>query len=148
MDGDSRSFFVSSNLFSPTGLTVDYQGECCPLEVNILTNQSVILNLKKKQFYGFKSCPDVRKHDLFTFQVTNYTGLIVIWIQSIILVWTAPTEENWPMILVQILCILQYLDPICITLLWTGSKIYKTILSERIPNRIWVFFLLFYSSCN
>lgn len=26
MDGDSRSFFVSSNLFSPTGLTVDYQG--------------------------------------------------------------------------------------------------------------------------
>lgn len=27
MDGDSRSFFVSSNLFSPTGLTVDYQGD-------------------------------------------------------------------------------------------------------------------------
>lgn len=46
MDGDSRSFFVSSNLFSPTGLTVDYQGEGCPLEVNILTNQFVILNQK------------------------------------------------------------------------------------------------------
>lgn len=148
MDGDSRSFFVSSNLFSPTGLTVDYQGECCPLEVNILTNQLVILNLKKNNSTAsFKSCPDVKKHDLFIFQVTNYTGLIAIWIQSIILVWTAPTEENWPMILVQILCILQYLDHICTTLLWTDSKIQNTILSERIPNRIW-FFFLFYSSCN
>lgn len=38
MDGDSRSFFVSSNLFSPTGLTVDYQGECYPLDMKILTN--------------------------------------------------------------------------------------------------------------
>ncbi|XP_062608198.1 low-density lipoprotein receptor-related protein 4-like [Saccostrea cucullata] len=27
MDGDSRSFFVSSNLYSPTGLTVDYKDE-------------------------------------------------------------------------------------------------------------------------
>lgn len=77
---------------------------------------------------------------LFIFQVISYTGLIATWIQSIILVWTAPTEGNWPMILVQILCILQYLDPICTTLLWTGSKIYNTFLSEKIPSRIYFFY--------
>lgn len=142
MDGDSRSFFVSSNLFSPTGLTVDYQGECCPLEVYILTNQIVILNQKPILRRVSKVVPMFERMTFFIFQVTNYTGLIVIWIQSIILVWTAPTEENWPMILVQILCILQYLDPICTTLLWTGSKIYNTFLSEKIPNIIYFYFIL------
>lgn len=77
MDGDSRSFFVSSNLFSPTGLTVDYQGEGCPLEVNILINQFVILP-KTNSATIFKRCPElVRKHNLFIFQVISYTGLIV-----------------------------------------------------------------------
>lgn len=35
--------------------------------------------MKKKQknsAASFKSCPDVRKHDLFIFQVISYTGLI------------------------------------------------------------------------
>lgn len=139
MDGDSRSFFVSSNLFSPTGLTVDYQGECYPLDMKILTNWFVILNQNPILRRVSKVAP-MLSIILFIFQVISYTGLIATWIQSIILVWTAPTEENWPMILVQILCILQYLDHICTTLLWTDSKIQNTILNERIPNRICFFF--------
>lgn len=139
MDGDSRSFFVSSNLFSPTGLTVDYQGECYPLDMKILTNWFVILNQNPILRRVSKVAP-MLSIILFIFQVISYTGLIATWIQSIILVWTAPTEWNWPMILVQILCILQYLDPICTTLLWTGSKIYNTFLSEKIPSRIYFFY--------
>lgn len=64
MDGDSRSFFVSSNLFSPTGLTVDYQGECYPLDMKILTNYCDF-KPKPNSTASFKSCPDVKYHPFY-----------------------------------------------------------------------------------